>query len=206
MQMSELVDNPEEYFRQFVPSRAAILSELEEEALREDIPIVGPLVGELLLILVRVSRSERILELGTATGYSAIFLAGAYEHPGGRLITIDNDPALAARAQENFSRAGLDRMIEVRVGGALEEMGKMTEPFDFIFMDIEKVDYDAALPHCRRLLKKDGLLVADNVGFKDADPFNRLIAGSSEWKCVNLFSFLPLHSPEHDGLCLALRL
>ncbi len=204
--MSDLVDNPEEYFRQFVPLRGALLSELEEEALREDIPIVGPVVGELLFILARVTCSERILELGTATGYSAIFLAGALEHPGGRLVTIENDPALASRARNNFSRAALDRLIEVRVGGALEEMEKMTEPFDFIFMDIEKADYDGALPHCRRLLKKDGLLVADNVGFKDAGPFNRLIAGSSEWKYVNLFSFLPLHSPEHDGLCMALRL
>lgn len=58
---------------------------------------------------------------------------------------------------------------------------------------------------CRRLLKKGGLLVADNVGFKDADAFNRTVFASQEWKSVNLLAFLPLHSPEKDGLCLALR-
>ncbi len=74
-----------------------------------------------------------------------------------------------------------------------------------IELDIEKQDYVKLLPDCRRLLIKGGLLVADNVGFKDADEFNHTISGHSAWRSVPLFSFLPLHSPEHDALCLALR-
>jgi len=77
--------------------------------------------------------------------------------------------------------------------------------FDFIFLDIEKQDYIRVLPDCQRLLIKGGLLVADNVGFKDADAFNRTISGHSAWRSVPLFSFLPFHSPEKDALCLALR-
>lgn len=204
--MSDLVENPERYFRQFVPKRNALLKELEAEALAEDIPIVGPVVGELLCILARISGAEKILELGTATGYSAIFLAGAFQTPRGRLITLENNPEMAERARENFRRAGLDSQIDIRVGDAFEEMEKIAPPFDVIFMDIDKVDYDVALPHCRRLLRKEGLLIADNVGFKDADPFNRRIFESLEWKSITLFSFLPFHSPEKDGLCLALRL
>ena len=204
--MSNLIENPEAYFKQFIPKRSTLIKELEKEAVDENIPIVGPVVGELLFILARISGARRILELGTATGYSAIFLAKGLEHPEGRLVTIENDPKMAARARENFRRAGLDQQIEIRIGSAIEEMKKMKTLYDLIFMDIDKVDYDGAIPHCQRLLKKNGLLFADNVAFKDADPFNRLIFEAPEWKSIPLLSFLPLHSPEKDGLCLALRI
>ena len=204
--MSVIIKNPENYFRRFIPDRSAFLKELEEEAFREDIPIVGPVVGELLYILARIIRAERILELGTATGYSAIFLAEAFESVKGQLITLENDPVMAEKARKNFKRAGFEDQIMICLGDAIEEMKKISAPFDLIFMDIDKVDYDTALPYCRDLLRKNGLLVADNVGFEDADPFNKSIFSSSEFRPVSLFSFLPLHSPEKDGLCLALRL
>lgn len=204
--MSNLIDNPEEYFRQFLPKRDQLLMELEEEARRKEIPIVGPIVGELLHILARATQARRILELGTATGYSTIFLARAFDPTQGRLVTIDNDPDMAARAKINFLKAGLDQQIDILVGDSQEKLSEINKPFDLVFLDIDKDYYASVLPHCRRLLKKGGLLIADNVGFKDADPFNRLISKSSEWRSVNLFAFLPLHSPEKDGLCLALRL
>lgn len=204
--MPDLIDNPEKYFRQFLPKRDQLLIELEEEARREEIPIVGPIVGELLHILASVTQARRILELGTATGYSTIFLARAFASTQGRLVTIDNDPDMAARAKINFHRAGLDQQIDILVGDSQEKLSEMDKSFDLVFLDIDKEYYASVLPHCRRLLKKGGLLIADNVGFKDADPFNRLISRSSEWRSVNLFAYLPLHSPEKDGLCLALRL
>jgi caffeoyl-CoA O-methyltransferase len=204
--MSELIKNPEKYFRRFIPKRSALLKELEEEALREDIPIIGPVVGELLFILARIIRAERILELGTATGYSAIYMAEAFENLKGQIITLENNPAMAARARTNFKRAGFDDQIQIRLGDAIEEIKKIHMSFDLIFMDIDKVDYDTALPYCRDLLRQNGLLVADNVGFEDADSFNTAIFSSREFRPVSLFSFLPLHSPEKDGLCLALRL
>ena len=204
--MSVLIKNPEKYFRQFIPKRSALLRELEEEAFREDIPIVGPVVGELLFILARIIRAERILELGTATGYSTIFLAEAFENLKGQIVTLENDPVMAARARKNFKRAGVEEQVKIRVSDALEEIKTIPPPFDLIFMDIEKIDYYAALPYCRDLLRQNGLLVADNVGFEDADLFNTAIFSSNEFRPVSLFSFLPLHSPEKDGLCLALRL
>jgi len=81
----------------------------------------------------------------------------------------------------------------------------LQESFDFIFLDIEKLDYIKVLPDCQRLLEKGGLLVADNVGFKDADEFNRTMSEHGAWRSIPLFAFLPLHSPENDALCLALR-
>ncbi len=204
--MSVLIKNPEKYFKQFIPKRSKLLKELEEEAFREDIPIVGPVVGELLFILARIIRAERILELGTATGYSAIFLAEAFENLKGQLITLENDPVMADRAQKNVIRAGFEDRIMIRLGDAIEQIKTISAPFDLIFMDIDKIDYDKVLPYCCDLLRQNGLLVADNVGFEDADPFNNAIFNSREFRSVSLFSFLPLHSPEKDGLCLALRL
>lgn len=204
--MSALIKNPEKYFKQFVPPRSALLKEMEEEAFQEGIPIIGPVVGELLFILARMIRAEQILELGTATGYSAIFLAEAFENLKGRLITIENNPIMAERAMKYFHRAGVDRKIEVRVGDAIEEMEKIPGSFDLIFMDIDKIDYVKALPHCANLVRRNGLLVADNIGFEDADTFNSEIFRSKKWRTVSLFAFLPFHSPENDGLCLALRL
>ena len=203
--MSNVVDKPEHYFKQFIPKRDKLLVELEAEAAREDIPITGPVVAELLYILACVAKARRILELGTATGYSAIYLAKACEAFNGRVVSLENDSAMAARAQQNFQKAGVANLIEIQVKDALQAMPQMKGEFDFIFMDIEKQDYIRVLPDCERLLVKGGLLVADNVGFKDADAFNRAISGNPAWRSVALFSFLPYHSPENDALCLALR-
>jgi len=203
--MSKMHPDLKEYFRQFVPSRDPLLLELEEEAHREEIPIIGPVVGDLLHLLARVTQTRQILELGTATGYSAIYLARACETLDGRLVTLEMEQTLAARARTNFQRAGLEHRIDLIVGNALDEMSTMNGPFDLISLDIDKEFYLDVLTDCRRLLKKGGLFVVDNVGFEEADNFNRAIFNSPEWETVHLLSFLPLHSPEHDGLCLATR-
>lgn len=204
--MSNLVENPENYFRQLLHPRDDVLATLEKEAERENIPIVGPVVGGLLSLLACTSRATSIMELGTATGYSAIFLARGCEALGGKVITLESNQRMADQAKQNIHRAGLSDRIEIKVGDALDAIQKMTTSFDLVFMDIEKKDYLRALPDCHRLLKKGGLLVADNVGFADADDFNHAIFRHSGWQSVHLFSFLPFHSPEHDGLCLAVRL
>jgi len=203
--MSEIVSDPEKYFGRFIPDRDSLLIELEEEAYREEIPIVGPVVGELLFILARATRARNILELGTATGYSSIYLANACKPFDGHLLTLENDQLMASRARSNFKKAGLAERVEVRICDALVELPKIKDVFDFIFVDIDKEDYFPTLPHLESLLKKDGLLVVDNVGFKEAGPFNDTIAKHPAWSSVALYSYLPFHSPNHDGLCLAVR-
>ena len=205
VKMSKIVDNPEDYFRRFVPPRDKLMIELEAQAQKEDIPIVGPVMGELLFILAAVTGAKRILEFGTATGYSAIYLAKACEPVNGIVVTLETNSDMVARAQQNFRQAGVSDRIEIHVGDALEVMPQLQMSFDLIFLDIEKQDYVKVLPDCQRLLTSGGLLVADNVGFKDADEFNHTIAEHDAWRSIPLFSFWPLHSPENDALCLALR-
>lgn len=204
--MSNMIADIESHFRGLVPRGDSLLGELEQEALREGIPIVGPVVGELLFILARITGARRILELGTATGYSAIYLARGCQPQGGKVITLELEEVNARRARENFKRAGLEANIEVRVGEALTLLPTLSETFDLIFLDINKEAYLTALPECQRLLKIDGVLVADNTGFQDAAAFNQAISQLSQWRAVNLLCFLPRHSPEHDGLCLAVRM
>lgn len=203
--MSKIVQDPLSYFRELIPERGRLLRELEKEAEREKIPIVGPVVGELLYVLARAVGARRILELGTASGYSTLYLAEACRESDGKVVTLELSPDMAARACHNVETAGLKPFVDVRVGDALKTISGMEAPFDVIFIDIEKKDYLRALPHCERLLHKGGLLLADNVAFEDADGYNRAISASSAWRAVSLFSFLPAHSPENDGFCFALR-
>ncbi len=203
--MAAMMPDLEAYFRGLVPASGELLSALEKEALEEAIPIVGPVVGRLLYILTRSLGARAVLELGTATGYSGIHLAQALEQ-GGKLVTLEMDEAMAGRARANFLRAGLGDRVEVQVGEALKLMAGLAGPFDLIFLDIDKESYARALPQCHRLLRPGGLLVADNVGFTGADEYNRALAAASEWRAVPILCFLPRHSPEKDGLSLAVKI
>jgi len=204
--MCAMIPDMENYFRGFIPPRDQLLLELEKKAEEENIPIVGPVVGELLYILARSANAGAILELGTAIGYSTIYFARALAAPGGRVTTLEISEAMARRARANFARAGLAQRIEVQVGDALTSMASLTGPVDLIFLDIDKESYLKTLPHCHRLLKTGGLLIADNVGFLGAEDFNReIFTRRQEWRTVHLLCSLPHHSPEKDGLSLALK-
>jgi caffeoyl-CoA O-methyltransferase len=203
--MCAMIPDLEAHFREFIPPRDELLRTLEEEAQRERIPIIGPLVGEFLFILARATQARRVLELGTATGYSAIYLARGCEPEKGQVISLELDAGMAARARRNLAQAGVGDRVEVREGEALLLMDEMPAPFDLIFLDIDKESYLSALSHCQRLLRVGGLLVTDNVGFTGAQDFNREIFRRPEWRVAPLLCFLPAHSPERDGLSLAVK-
>lgn len=195
----------EDYFRLFLPPRSELLLELEAVARRERIPIVGPVVAELLFILGRALGAQKILELGPAIGYSTIYLAQAVG-PEGRVVAVEMDPIMAARAREHLARAGLAALVEIQVGLAQDLLPMLTGPFDLIFVDIDKEGYLPVLEPCWRLLRPGGLLVTDNTSFPGAADFNQALAADRRWRSINLYAFLPQHSPEHDGLALAVKL
>jgi len=195
----------EEYFSQFIPERDNLLLELEKQAVDENIPIIGPVMGQLLSLLVLVTGSRRVLELGTAIGYSGLYLARSFAHPDSELITVEHSAERVLEAQQNFETAGLTDKISIETGKALDIMDALEPEFDLIFIDINKEAYLPALHKSASLLKQGGLLIADNTSFTGSKEFNDAIQKSQEWRSVQLYSFLPAHSPEHDGICLAVK-
>ncbi|MBF0117460.1 MAG: O-methyltransferase [Desulfobacterales bacterium] len=205
--MAKMIENIEDYFKGFIPLRNSVFLELEREAKKEEIPIIGPFVGELLNILATIMNAKNILELGTAIGYSTLYLASACANIGGKVTTIEVNPAHVKRAIINSHKAAMQDYVKIIKGDALTVMKSMDEVFDLVFVDIDKEYYLDIIDESHRLLKKYGLLVVDNVGFKDAIEFNKKISTSyNKWKTIQLFSLLPLHSPEKDGLCFAMRI
>ncbi len=200
-----MVDQPTAYFGQWVSDRSMLLQKMEVEAAEKDIPIVGPVVGRLLYLLARLSKARQILELGTATGYSAICMGEACQSNQGQVITFEIDPEMARQARDNIAQAGLSDVIEVRCQDALDGLATFEHPVDMLFMDVEKQDYIRLLPKVEKLIRPNGLLMADNTGFKDAHRFNQAIHERPAWASVNLWAFLPGHSPEHDGICIAVK-
>lgn len=202
--MAKMIDHLEEHFGALTPERTAFLRQMEAEAQAEGVPICGPVVGRLLWLLARFGHADNILEVGAATGYSALHLAMGLAGDG-RVVTIERDRAMAARARANVDTAGLGWAVEVTEGEALEVMESLGSQFDLVFLDHDKAQYAATLPLARRLLRLGGLLVADNTAFAGTADFTRLLRDDPHWEAVQLLCFLPLHSPEYDGLSLAVK-
>jgi len=153
----------ERYIYNLLPKSTGVLLELERIANERRVPIVGPLVGRLLHILARVSRAKRVLEIGTAIGYSAIWFGLAVKQQNGSVITIEIDEATAKEAKRNVAKAGLQRTIKVINGDGIDVVPKLRGRFDIIFIDDSKENYPKYLDMCISRLNKNGLLVADNA-------------------------------------------
>lgn len=144
-----------------------ILEEIEQEALDANVPIIRKETQSFLKVLLQIHRPMRILEAGTAVGFSAL-LMNAYAPEGCHITTIENYEKRIPIARENFRRAGKEEAITLVEGDALEVMKGLEEPFDLIFMDAAKGQYIHYMPEAIRLLRKGGLLVSDNV-LQDGD-------------------------------------
>ncbi|MGB8475211.1 MAG: O-methyltransferase [Candidatus Acidiferrum sp.] len=199
-------DDVEEYLYELLPARDAVVSEMEDYAAEHRVPIIGPAVARLLALLAQVSGARRIFEMGSAIGYSTIWLARA-AGPKARVHYTDGDPANAQRAREYFRRAGVAKRIHVGVGDALELLKKTPGQFDLIFNDVDKLQYPAALRVALPKLKRGGLLITDNTLWSgkaarsaaaddaltlSVQEFNRLVYTSKE--------LYPVLIPLRDGV------
>jgi predicted O-methyltransferase YrrM len=150
-----------------VPTDPALDAAREARA-RAGLPAheVSPTEGKLLYLLARTQGARRILEIGTFAGYSTLWLARALP-PDGRLVSLEADPAHAALARANIARAGLDGVVDVRVGPALETLPHLTRaglgPFDLIFIDADKRNNPQYLEWSLALSRPGTLIIADNV-------------------------------------------
>ena len=132
------------------------------EGRRLELPIVEPQTGALLHLLTRALHVTRALEIGTAIGYSAMWIATALPQAG-RLISLERDESRAARAREHFVAAGVAERVTVITGDATRYLHKVSGPFDLIFQDGDKSQYEPMLSRLVDLLRPGGVLITDNV-------------------------------------------
>ena len=154
-----------EMLRDVCPKSEGFLGELEREAEAEDIPIIFPESAQLLSVLCEMIRPKHILEIGCAIGYSALLMSEKLAE-NGNILTLEIDEEMAKRARKNIERAGKTDRITVRHCDAVETVPTLTGEYDLIFLDGPKAHYIHMLNDCIRLLRKGGILVADNVLYK----------------------------------------
>ena len=140
----------------------SVLADIARTGDKQDLPLIDAEVGALLRVLVGATGATRVLEIGTAVGYSGIWLAGALP-PNGRLLTMEMDAARVKVARSNFERAGLASRVNVMTGDAQLLVAKVAGPFDLIFQDGNKQLYGPMLERLVDLLRPGGVLVTDNV-------------------------------------------
>jgi caffeoyl-CoA O-methyltransferase len=153
----------ERYLDEVMPPRGEVLDAMEREAKRRSIPIVGPQVGRLLMALTAATNARRIFELGSAIGYSTLWLAlGA--HPRARIHATDRSEASAEEARVYLDRAGFGARVKYHVvPDALEALKVVPGEFDVVFNDIDKVQYPEAFALAVPRLRVGGVYIADNV-------------------------------------------
>ncbi|MFZ0803021.1 MAG: O-methyltransferase [Terriglobales bacterium] len=200
----------EDYLYSLLPPRDEVLLEIESEAAKRDIPIVGPVVGRILHQLAIMIGAKTVFEMGSAVGYSTIWWARAVGKDG-RVFYTDGDRKNATEARKYFERAGVADRITVGVGDALELLSEQKREFDVIFCDVDKEDYPRVLRLVGPRLRKGGLFVTDNVLWsgkvadkKNTEPstkaileFNRLL-----YRSPDLFTTI---LPVRDGVAVALK-
>lgn len=196
-------EHVEAYLGELQPARDEVLLNMEDYAQQHDIPIVGPVAGRLLATIAKIHRSKRILEAGTAIGYSALWFAQATEAWGGRVTTIERDPEMAERARQNLGDAGVIDRVELHVGDALETLERLEGPFDLCFLDQAKEQYRPFLERALAKLGPGGVVLADNVLRKGEVAKRR--GGDEMVRSMREFNTFVMEHPELDAVIVPLR-
>ena len=153
----------QQYIRSLLPIREEIFYEMEREAQENMVPIVEPEVGQLLYWLALTHRSLKVLEIGTAIGYSTLWLAKAVLPQGGHITTMEINAPRAEAARKYFKKAGVEEEVDLIFGDARELLFELSGHYDFIFLDAAKGKYIEFLEKCVELLNPGGILVAEDV-------------------------------------------
>lgn len=199
-----------EYIKNILPRNDKILAEMENYAALNGFPIIGPLVGPFLRQLARITKAERIFEMGSGYGYSAYWFAGGMNKKG-RIICTDGEDDNKNRALGYLKRGGFDSMVDFHVGDALEIIKRFEGPFDIILNDIDKQDYPRAFDLAVARLRPGGIFITDNVLWSgrvlDKNP-DATTAAILEFngKLFNTGNFLSSIIPIRDGLGMAVKL
>ncbi len=160
------------FLRAQLPQHTGLLHELEEYAKEPYIPIIQPEVAQFLKVFFSFSKPKKILEIGTAIGYSAIFFAGLDKET--EIVTVERNSDMIKAAHENFERSGFADRITLIEGDAADVLMRLDGEFDTVFLDAAKGQYQKFLPDILRVLKPGGVLITDNILYRgivaDANP------------------------------------
>ena len=155
------------YMNSLDKGNTPFLNHLEQEALKNRVPIIRREMQSFLKVLLQIKAPKRILEVGTAVGFSTLLMS-TYNPADCEIVTIENYEKRIPIAKENFRKAGKEEQITLLEGDAQEILKTLTGSFDFIFMDEAKGQYINFLPEVLRLLEDGGILLSDNV-LQDGD-------------------------------------
>ena len=163
--MLEELKEANEYIAGKIKEKDELILEMEAYAQEYNVPIVTKEVAEYLRFLVSSYKIKNILEIGTAIGYSGILMAKEIKENNGKLYTIEIDEERYNLAQENFKKSGLSNIISIK-GDALEEVKKINDTFDFIFIDASKGHYMEFFEDSYKLLNEGGIIFIDNIIYR----------------------------------------
>lgn len=163
--MLEELKEANEYIVGKIKEKDELILEMEAYAHEYNVPIVTKEVAEYLKFLIKSYKTKNILEIGTAIGYSGILMAKEIKEDNGKLYTIEIDEERYNLAQENFKKSGLNNIISIK-GDALEEVKKINDKFDFIFIDASKGHYMDFFEDSYKLLNEGGIVFIDNIMFR----------------------------------------
>ena len=151
-----------DYINSLDKGNSPVCNAIEKEALADGVPIIRKEMGNLLKVLLLLKRPQKILEVGTAVGYSSILMSENMPQ-NCRITTIENYEKRIPVAKNNFKRAGKEEVITLLEGDAMDILKELDGTYDFIFMDAAKGQYINFLPELLRLMPAGGLLISDNV-------------------------------------------
>lgn len=178
-----------EYIRATIKPNEGLLAELEEYADLNHVPIIQPEVAALMKVIGKTHRPARILEVGTAIGYSAILFSG-FLKADGVIDTIERNDKMIELAKKNIKTAGLQNTINVIAGDAIEVLSCLDKKYDMIFLDAAKGQYSEFLELSKRMLVQGGLLVSDNVLYKGMIATDDLVVRRKKTIVTRMRSFL----------------
>ena len=156
-----------DYINSLDKGNSPVCNAIEKEALADGVPIIRKEMGNLLKVLLLLKQPQKILEVGTAVGYSSILMSENMPQ-NCRITTIENYEKRIPVAKNNFKRAGKEEVITLLEGDAMDILKELDGTYDFIFMDAAKGQYIHFLPEVLRVLDKNGVLITDNV-LQDGD-------------------------------------
>lgn len=184
------------YIHSLETGNSEILETIEREALDTFVPIIRKEMQSFLKVLLLIKKPVRILEVGTAVGFSALLMS-EYMPENGHITTIEKYEKRIPIARGNFARAGKEEKITLLEGDALEIMKSLEGPYDFIFMDAAKGQYINYMPEAVRLLAEEGVLVSDNV-LQDGDIIESRFAVERRNRTIHSRMREYLYALKHD--------